>query len=81
MARPRKVGKKTTIGIDEDLVGWIEFRGRAYSRGFAGYLNDLARHDREAALAEGGELVDRYRAYLRAIDREGELEPTSGKEG
>lgn len=81
MGRKRVTERKTTIAINEGLSGWIEFRGRTYGRGASEYLNDLAERDREAALSEGGEVAERYRAYLRAIDREGELESVGVKEG
>lgn len=75
MARPRKVGKKTTIGISENLVGWLEFAGREYSGGMTEYLMKLAERDRMERVVAGDKdgLAERYRAYLTATGRDDEL--------
>lgn len=75
MARPRKVGKKTTIGINENLVGWMEFAGREYAGGMTEYLNTLAEADRDKFLhaPDDDGLAERYRAYLLATGRDAEL--------
>lgn len=75
MARPRKVGKKTTIGINENLVGWMEFAGREYVGGMTEYLNTLAEADRYKFLhaPDDDGLAERYRAYLLATGRDAEL--------
>ena len=72
MARPKTNTRKTAISLRANLDGWIEYRGRAHGS-MAAYLNGLAQADREAAREEGGEVWDRYRAYLVATGRDGEL--------
>lgn len=75
MSRPRTNAKRTVVGIREGLIGWVEFRGRTHEGGsMAAYLNDLAAEDREAVLAEGGQQVEKYRAYLTAMGYDAELE-------
>lgn len=71
--RPATVAKKTSIGLRQGVDGWIDFQAMAHG-GIAGYLNDVAEADRAARLAEGGEVVERYRAYLIATGRKTELE-------
>ena len=71
--RPATVGKKLTVGIRHGLDGWVDFQALG-RKSIAGYLNDLAEADRAAKLAEGGEIVERYRAYLVATGRKSELE-------
>lgn len=71
--RPKATEKKTTLSINKGLSGWLEFRGRDYSRGVSEYLNALAEQDRDAVLTEGGELADRYRAYCTAVGYDEEL--------
>lgn len=73
MARPRRVGKKTTIGLNEGLVGWLEFAGRGYSGGMTEYLNTLAEADRARALQADDGQAERYRAYLVATGRDDEM--------
>ncbi len=75
--RPKAVERKTTLSINENLSGWLEFRGREYSRGLSGYLNALAERDREQVLAEGGELSERYKAFCAAVEYDSELESLS----
>ena len=71
--RPRATEKKTTLSVNRGLSGWLEFRGRDYSRGVSEYLNALAEQDRETVLAEGGELAERYKAFCSAVGYDEEL--------
>lgn len=70
--RPATVAKKTTVGLRQGVDGWIEFQAMAHG-GIAGYLNDAAEADRALSLADGGEVLERYRAYLVATGRDVEL--------
>lgn len=70
--RPATVGRKTTLGLRDDLLGWIDFR--ALDTPMSDYLNGLAAADRARVLTEGGEDAERYRAYLIAAGRTKELE-------
>ena len=70
--RPATVAKKTTIGLRRGVDGWIEFQAMAHG-GISAYLNDAAEADRAVALADGGEIAQRYQAYLVATGREDEL--------
>lgn len=72
--RPKAVGRKTTLSINENLSGWIEFRGRSYSRGLSGYLNALAEEDRARVLADDHETAERYRAFCGAVGYDSEVE-------
>lgn len=71
--RPVTVARKTNIGIRRGAEGWIEFRAMGHG-GISGYLMDLAEADRVEAMRQGGEVVERYRAYLVATGRADELE-------
>lgn len=77
MARPRKVGKKTTIGISEHLVGWMEFAGREYAGGMTEYLMELADADRAARIygtsAAQKDEYHRYHLFIDAIGRPDEI--------
>lgn len=77
VGRPKAVARKTTLSINENLSGWLEFRGRDYSRGVSEYLNALAEQDRERVLAEGGELAERYKAFCAAVEYDSELDSLS----
>ena len=77
VGRPQTIEKKTTLSIRIGLTGWLEFRTRGESGGVSGYLMDLAEADRAAAAEEGGEDWDRYLMYLRATQRDEELEVAS----
>lgn len=70
--RPATVAKKTTIGLRRGVDGWIEFQAMAHG-GISAYLNDAAEADRAATLADGGEIAQRYQAYLVATGRDEEL--------
>lgn len=72
--RPRATEKKTTISINTGLSGWLEFRGRDYSRGVAEYLNTLAEEDRARVLAEDPDTAERYRAFCGAVGYGSEIE-------
>ena len=74
VARKRIVGKKTTLSIKKDVVGWVTFSGTQYPGGVSEYLNVLAEADRARVIAEGGERLERYRAYLVAMGMTSELE-------
>lgn len=78
MARPRKVGKKTTIGISEHLVGWLEFAGREYAGGMTEYLMELADADRAARILARTDAsrdeYSRYHQYTNATGRPQELD-------
>lgn len=80
MARPRTKGKHLQLGIDIGLEGWIEFVGRNHQQGQAGYLNRLAREDRDRQLQDP-ETARRYRMYLEALGREEELTLLDTMEG
>lgn len=71
--RPRIEGRKTSFLMRQDVCGWIEFRATIAGT-MTDYLNALAREDRQEAIAEGGELLERYRAYLVAMGLTSELE-------
>ena len=75
--RPQTVEKKTTLSIRIGLTGWLEFRTRGESGGVSGYLMDLAEADRAKAATEHGEDWDRYLMYLRATQRDEELDAVS----
>ena len=77
--RPATVAKKTSVGIRQGVDGWVAFRALDHG-GIAGYLNDLAEADRDAALCEGGDVAERYRAYLVATGRGSELESIAGQQ-
>lgn len=66
--------RRTMIGIDEDVDGWVEWAGKFRSDSQAAYLNQLARADRNRHIAESPETAERYRAYLTATGRDSELE-------
>lgn len=72
--RPKAVERKTTLSINPNLSGWLEFRGRDYSRGVSEYLNTLAERDREAVLAEDPETAKRYRAFCGAVGYDSEVD-------
>ena len=74
MPRQKIVGKKTTLSIREGLVGWVTFSGTQYPGGASEYLNMAAEADRDRAISEGGELLQRYRAYLVAMGYTSELD-------
>lgn len=80
MARPTVKGKRMSMGIDADLVGWLELMGRGRSTGQAGYLMELARRDRESRTAGDPDLERRYRMYLEACGYGAELESLNGTE-
>jgi len=71
--RPREIEKRTTLSISPGISGWLEFRGRAHSRGVSGYLNQLAEADRDKVLEEDPETAERYRMFCEALGYEGEL--------
>lgn len=71
--RPATVAKKTTVGLRQGVDGWVDFQAITHG-GIAAYLNDAAEADRTAQLAQGGEVVERYRAYLVATGRVAELQ-------
>lgn len=75
--RPKEVEKKTTLSIDNNLSGWLEFMGRNYGRGASEYLCHLAKLDRDRVLAEGGAEAERYRAFCGAVGYESELDSLS----
>lgn len=77
--RPATVAKKTSIGLRQGVDGWIEYQAMAHG-GIAAYLNDAAEADRAAQLAAGGEVAERYRAYLVATGRTDELAALVGNE-
>ena len=76
MARPVTNRRKTCIGLRESVSDWIEFM--ALGRTTTDYLNDLAEADKAQTLAEGGEIAERYRAYLVATGRTAALEALDG---
>lgn len=81
MARPRKIGKKTTIGIEAGLVGWMEFAGREYAGGTTEYLNELAKADRFKFLSAPDDgTAQKYRMYLQAVGYDDELAEVDGGE-
>ena len=65
--------RKTMIGIDLDVDGWIEWAGKFRSGSQAEYLNQLARKDRDRAIADD-ETAKKYLAYLTATGRNAEME-------
>lgn len=65
--------RKTMIGIDADVDGWIEWAGKFRAGSQAEYLNQLARADRNKKLSDP-ETENKYRAYLVATGRDAELE-------
>ena len=73
MARPRVKSKRMSIGIDADLMGWLELQGRERTTGQSGYLMELARRDRDARLEADPDLSRRYRMYLEACGLDEEL--------
>lgn len=80
MPRAKSIARKTTIGIPADLDGWLEFSGRGFGGGTSGYLMDLARRDRDRFMSATDEdgARERYRAFLLATGRDGELEDIEG---
>lgn len=76
--RPATVAKKTTVSLRQGVDGWIEFQAMAHG-GISAYLNDAAEADRAVALATGGEVLQRYQAYLVATGRDSELEAVDGE--
>lgn len=74
MARPRTKGKRLQLGIDADLMGWLEWQGRENSHGQGAYINSLIRADRESRLHSDDESLRRYRLYLEAVGFDDELQ-------
>lgn len=72
--RPKTVERKTTLSVSENLSGWLEFRGRQYSRGVSQYLCDLADKDRAKVLEYDSETAEKYRLFCQATGYDGELE-------
>lgn len=70
MAREKVNARKTAISLRTNLDGWVEFRGKSHG-GMSGYLNSLAEADRDSAPAD---VMEKYRAYLVATDRDQELQ-------
>ena len=77
MGRPTENAKKTCIGIRMLLDGWVEFRSLDGTT--TDYFNSLAEADRARALADGGEIAERYRHYLQATGRAEELDAVTPK--
>lgn len=71
--RPRIEGRKTSFLVHQDVCGWVEFRATIDGT-MTDYFNALVREDRDGAISEGGELLQRYRAYLVAMGMTSELE-------
>ena len=76
--RPRTNQRKTTLGVRLDLASWFDFVSDTHLGGISGYVNDMARRDRDRILAEGGETAERYKAYLFATGRDQELMELEG---
>ena len=72
--RPKVVERKTNLSIYGGIDGWLRFNADQDSLGLSGYLIRLAREDRARALAEGGDVAQRYRMYLEALGLTDELE-------
>jgi hypothetical protein len=68
------MGRRTMITIAEDVDGWISWAGKRKADSMASYLMQLAREDRDRTLAEGGKDAEMYRAYLKGLGMEDELE-------
>ena len=77
MGRPKVKGKYTSIGVEKDLVGWLEYAARDEKRGMSGYLDRLMREDRARRL-EDAETAERYRKYLEGVDYADELASLDG---
>ena len=73
MGRKRVIEKKTTFSVAANLSGWLDYRGKQYGRGVGEYLCELAERDRQQIMAEGGEVAERYRAYLLGAGYDEEL--------
>ena len=73
MARPRVKSKRMSIGIDADLMGWLELQGRERTTGQSGYLMELVRRDRADRTGADPDLMRRYRMYLEACGLDAEL--------
>lgn len=72
MARPRTKSKRMSIGIDADLMCWMELMGRELTTGQSGYLMGLVRRDRDERMKDA-ETERRYRMYLEAVGAVDEL--------
>lgn len=81
MARPRTKGKRLQLGIDSDLMGWVEWQGRENSHGQGAYINSLIRADRDSKLQSDSDSMRRYRLYLEAVGFEVELRTVTGDDG
>lgn len=54
------------LSNDKQLNGWLAWIATFDEGGRSGYISRLIEDDRSRAVKEGGETLERYRAYLTA---------------